>query len=262
MTKKLVCALTFAFFVATLFSAAPRAWAQEAEQKDTAEKTRLESPAKRAAPGPRVTKTFFLSNLSQPTELQDLVNTLRVIAEIARISMIPSENAIVAEGTPDQMALAEKIIDELDRGKKKFGGNYRVDLKISEIEGGKKLNSRTYSLLIEPHLTGKLRVGARIPVPINAEASKQVQYVDVGQNIDCTVRSESEREVVLNVDLDFSNFVMSDLPQADTALRQFRVTDQVALELGKPSIVSSFDDPGSKRTIQIEVTAVRVKPKL
>jgi len=65
-----------------------------------------DQPAKRKDVEQSVVKTFYLSNLSQPTELQDVVNALRQILEISRIQPLPSEGAIVVRGTPDQVALA------------------------------------------------------------------------------------------------------------------------------------------------------------
>src|SRR5437667_8385770 len=68
-----------------------------------------DNPAKRKDLEQSVIKTFYLSNLSQPTELQDVVNALRQILEISRIQPLPSEGAIVVRGTPDQVALAHKL---------------------------------------------------------------------------------------------------------------------------------------------------------
>ena len=62
-------------------------------------------------------KTFYLSNLSAPTELQDVVNGLRTILEFQRVQPIPSLAAVVVRGTPDQIALAEKFIDDIDKAK-------------------------------------------------------------------------------------------------------------------------------------------------
>ena len=44
-----------------------------------------DNPAKRKEIEQSVIKTFYLANLSQPTELQDVVNALRQILEISRI---------------------------------------------------------------------------------------------------------------------------------------------------------------------------------
>ena len=72
-----------------------------------------DNPAKRKDLEQSVIKTFYLANLSQPTELQDVVNALRQILEISRIQPLPSEGAIVVRGTPDQVALAEKVSADL-----------------------------------------------------------------------------------------------------------------------------------------------------
>lgn len=76
-----------------------------------------DNPGKRKELEQSVIKTFYLANLSQPTELQDVVNAMRTILEVSRIQQLPSQNAIVVRGTPDQMALAQKLIDDLDKAK-------------------------------------------------------------------------------------------------------------------------------------------------
>jgi general secretion pathway protein D len=62
-----------------------------------------------------VVKTFYLSNLSQPTEIQEVVNALRTILEITRVQPITAQGAIVVRGTPDQVALAEKLVQDFDK---------------------------------------------------------------------------------------------------------------------------------------------------
>jgi general secretion pathway protein D len=64
-----------------------------------------------------VIKTFYLSNLSAQTELTDVVNTLRTILEVSRVQPLPSQGAIVVRGTPDQIALAEKLVGDLDKAR-------------------------------------------------------------------------------------------------------------------------------------------------
>jgi general secretion pathway protein D len=76
-----------------------------------------DTPAKRKELEQNLVKTFYLSNLSQTTELQDVLNALRTLTEATRLVQIPSQGAIVMRGTPDQLALAEKIIDDLDKAK-------------------------------------------------------------------------------------------------------------------------------------------------
>jgi general secretion pathway protein D len=76
-----------------------------------------DNPAKRKELEQNVIKTFYLSNLSLPTELQDVVNAMRTILEVSRIQQLPSQGAIVVRGTPDQVTLAQKLVDDLDKAK-------------------------------------------------------------------------------------------------------------------------------------------------
>src|SRR3954466_3688973 len=73
--------------------------------------------AKRKELEQNVIKTFYLTNISAPTELQDTVNAIRTLGEISRIQQLPSQGAIVVRGTPDQVALAEKIINDIDKAR-------------------------------------------------------------------------------------------------------------------------------------------------
>src|SRR2546423_1264708 len=98
-----------------------------------------DNPAKRKELEQSIIKTFYLSNLSQPTELQDVVNALRQILEIARIQPLPSEGAIVVRGNPDQIALAGKLVDDLDRSKPEVV----VDVAVMQINKNK---SRTLGI--------------------------------------------------------------------------------------------------------------------
>ena len=76
-----------------------------------------DTPAKRKELEQSVIRTFYLTNLSQPNELQDLVNILRTLLDTQRLQQFPSQQAIVVRGTPDQIAMAEKLINDLDKGR-------------------------------------------------------------------------------------------------------------------------------------------------
>jgi len=92
-----------------------------------------DNPAKRKDLEQSVIKTFYLANLSQPTELQDLVNAMRQILEISRIQPLPSQGAIVVRGTPDQVALAQKLVGDLDKAKPEV----IVDVAVLQINRDK-----------------------------------------------------------------------------------------------------------------------------
>jgi len=112
-----------------------------------------DNPAKRKDLEQVVVKTFYLSNLSQPTELQDVTNAMRQILEINRIQPLPSESAIVVRGTPDQLALAQWLIADLDRSKSEVV----VDVAVMQISRDK---SRT--LGINPPTSGSVQLQQNI----------------------------------------------------------------------------------------------------
>src|ERR1700683_5358886 len=69
-----------------------------------------DTPAKRKELEQSVLKTFYLTHLSLPTELQDVVNAIRAVLDVQRVQQLLSQNALVVRGTPDQIALAEKLV--------------------------------------------------------------------------------------------------------------------------------------------------------
>src|SRR5271155_605151 len=99
-----------------------------------------DNPAKRKELEQSVLKTFYLQNLSQPTELQDVVNAIRAVLDVQRVQQLLSQNALVVRGTPDQIALAEKLVDDLDRARPEVV----VDIAVLQISKDK---SRTLGLL-------------------------------------------------------------------------------------------------------------------
>ena len=95
-----------------------------------------DNPAKRKELEQSVLKTFYLTNLSQPTELQDVVNAIRAVLDVQRVQQLLSQNALVVRGTPDQIALAEKLVDDLDKARPEV----IVDIAVMQVS---KDRSRT-----------------------------------------------------------------------------------------------------------------------
>lgn len=87
-----------------------------------------------------VIKTFYLGNAgggtTANTDMQDVVTTIRTILEVTRIQVVPSQSAIIMKGTPDQIALAQKIIDDLDKAKPEVV----VDVVVAEVNVSNKRN--------------------------------------------------------------------------------------------------------------------------
>ncbi len=92
-----------------------------------------DNPAKRKELEQSVLKTFYLQNLSQPTELQDVVNAIRAVLDVQRVQQLLSQNALVVRGTPDQIALAEKLVEDLDKARPEV----IVDIAVMQVSKDK-----------------------------------------------------------------------------------------------------------------------------
>ncbi|HET9409677.1 MAG TPA: cohesin domain-containing protein [Candidatus Sulfotelmatobacter sp.] len=99
-----------------------------------------DNPAKRKELEQSVLKTFYFENLSAPTELQDVTNAIRAVLDVQRVQQLPTQNAMVVRGTPDQIALAEKLIDDLDKPRPEV----IIDIAVMQVS---KDRSRTLGLL-------------------------------------------------------------------------------------------------------------------
>ena len=95
-----------------------------------------DTPAKRKELEQSVIRTFYLQNLSMPNELQDLVNILRTLLDTQRLQQFPSQQAIVVRGTPDQIVMAQKLIEDLDKSKPEVV----VEVAIMQVTRDKMTN--------------------------------------------------------------------------------------------------------------------------
>ncbi|HTT22664.1 MAG TPA: cohesin domain-containing protein [Candidatus Sulfotelmatobacter sp.] len=98
-----------------------------------------DNPAKRKELEQSVLKTFYLTNLSQPTELQDVVNAIRAVLDVQRVQQLLSQNALVVRGTPDQIALAQKLVEDLDKARPEV----IIDIAVMQVS---KDRSRTLGI--------------------------------------------------------------------------------------------------------------------
>ena len=79
-------------------------------------------------------QTFYLTNVAQPSDLNDIQTALRQIFTTgAKLYGIPSQNAIIMRGTPDELLLAGKLINDLDKARPEVV----VDIAVLEVSKAK-----------------------------------------------------------------------------------------------------------------------------
>jgi general secretion pathway protein D len=64
-----------------------------------------------------VVKVFYVSNATSVQEFQEIATAIRSVTEIRRVFTYNAQKALIVRGTVDQVALAEKLVRDLDKPK-------------------------------------------------------------------------------------------------------------------------------------------------
>ncbi len=90
--------------------------------------------AKRTEDDDLAVQTFYLTNVSQQNDANEIMVAIRNLLDPGlKIYLVASQNALVIRGTPDELILAEKIINDLDRTKPE------VVVDVAELEVTRQL---------------------------------------------------------------------------------------------------------------------------
>jgi len=173
-----------------------------------------------------------------------------------KIYLVPSQNAIAIRATADEIALAQKIIHDLDKPRK----SYRLTYTITELDGGKRVGVQHYSMILTDGQRSVMKQGHKVPVVTGSYSDKtsqtesQVTYLDVGMNFDATLGGYGNggllRTKVEQLDMVDEK---SGLGPQDPIVRQSALEGTVNLLPGKPVVLGSLDVPGSTRHLDVDV---------
>jgi general secretion pathway protein D len=76
-----------------------------------------DQPQKRRDYDEQVVRTFYLSNTVQAQDLTEIVTGLRQLLDLKRLQQLNAQNAIIIRDTPDKLAIAEKMINDIDKAR-------------------------------------------------------------------------------------------------------------------------------------------------
>jgi type II secretory pathway component GspD/PulD (secretin) len=246
-----ICAITLA-----ASAALPAAWAQTTPAE--APKPPMHVPACPASTTDNV-HTFYLHNVSQPAEANEIYTALRnMLPPDAKSYLTPSENTIMICAGPDQIALAQKMLTDLDRPKK----DYRLTYTVTEMDGGKRVSSEHYTMVVAPNQSMTLKQGSKVPIatgsytPDTSSLQTQFTYLDIGMAFDATLTS-MENGVSLKTNIEQSSIAdeKSGVGPQDPIVRQVSLKSISILTPGKQLMLGSLDIPNSTRRLDIEVMA-------
>ena len=140
---------------------------------------------------------------------------------------------------------------------------YKMAFSIYELQDGKKINQRDYSLLVEANDRGAntLKIGTKVPID---SGNGGITYADVGFELRCSAAETVNNKLAVSVDMTVTNFA---IPEQNTDPRTAGsrpvlrgVTQRVGAVVnpGKPQILTSMDDVNSTKRMLVELTATKM----
>jgi general secretion pathway protein D len=85
--------------------------------------------AKRTELEEQAIQTFYLTNAWQQNDLNDVQTAIRNVLPNTHVYGVQSQNAIVMRGSPDELLLAQKLVDDLDKARPEVV----VDVAVLEV---------------------------------------------------------------------------------------------------------------------------------
>jgi type II secretory pathway component GspD/PulD (secretin) len=210
-----------------------------------------------AKPNTSSVQTFYLSNVNEPKEVDEVVVALRSILDPGdKISLLPSQNAIVMHAPPEELMLAQKLLKDLDKPKK----TYRLTYTLAETDDGKRVGSQHFSVIVVSGGKTTVKNGSKVPVLTGftnqgtTTSKTEFTYLDVGLNIDASL-AESVNGVRLQTKIERSSVAEEKAAAGadDPVIRQTVLQGTSILIPGKQVILGALDIPGSTRHLEVGV---------
>ena len=208
-------------------------------------------------PGSDSMETFYLANVSQANEMADVINALRNLLDPKnRLILVPSQNAIVMWGPPDQLTLAKKVLGDLDRPRK----TYRLTYTVRDMDDNKQIGIQHFSLIVVSGARTTLKNGTKVPIVTGSTSDtngskSEFTFVDIGLTIDASL-DESASGVRLRTRLVRSSVAEEKAIGGiqEPLIRTTEMEGTSILTQGKQVSLGSLDVPGSTRHLDVEVS--------
>ena len=207
--------------------------------------------------GGEIYRTFYLTSLTEPNEATEIVTDLRNMLPAAHLYYVSSEGAISMRGRPEDMALAERVLADMDRKRK----IYRVTYSLRESEDGKTVGTRRIAVIVSTGGKTIVKQGSRLPIVTGtADAKTQVQYLDLGLNIEASLEGSGDGlRLHSRVEQSSVSGEKAGIGAEDPIIQQTHLEGFSTLTEGHPMVLGSLDLPGTARHEEIEVVSELVR---
>lgn len=149
----------------------------------------------------QVVRTFYLSNIAIPQDLTEITTGLRTLLDLKRISQINSQNAIVIRDTPDKIALAEKIISDIDKAKPEV---------VIQMEVLQARTDKLRNLGILPGQSASIAINPSASTTTSSSTTTTTTSSSPGTVTLSQLTHLNQTEVVLTLPGATANFVLTD----------------------------------------------------
>jgi general secretion pathway protein D len=184
-----------------------------------------------------ILKTIYLSNSVTTTEVTQAITALRTLLNMRYLAQIDAVNAIMIRDTPDRIAIAEKIINDLDKQK----AEVLVDAMVMEVD----VSTLRQLGILPPQGTAITTIGITSATgssttgnqfPLNQIPTKSSQYaITIPPATAQFLATSTNAKLVQN----------PQLRATDGKLAQIRVGEQVPIASGsfQPAFVGATGTP-------------------
>jgi type II secretory pathway component GspD/PulD (secretin) len=213
-----------------------------------------ESNSSNAKGAANVVETIHLTHVSAQRDLNDVQTDLRNMVPALAIYAVQTEHAISMRGTAEDIETARKLLAELDRPRTA----YKVTYTFTETDNGKAVGVHHLTLLVVAGEKAVAKHGNRVPIVTgtfdkeNAAQNSQVQYLDVGLNIEASLDGDRLRSKVEETSVADER---SGIGAQDPIVRQTSLEATSDVAPGRSFVLGSLDIPGTARREEIEASA-------
>jgi hypothetical protein len=161
---------------------------------------------------------------------------------------------------------------------------YRMQVVLEEYDGTKKVSSMPYTIPVATPVVGdmlrqrgSLRVGVRVPILVGGKnGENELQYVDIGSNIDVQVRSVDAERYALELTIDRSSIYArqrdndgkeqvrewapgDEKPSTQPLIHNFRSNVSLLVRDSRPGEALVATDPITGHVLRVEATLTLLK---
>jgi general secretion pathway protein D len=195
-----------------------------------------DQPQKRRDYEEQVVRTFYLSNTVQAQDLTEIVTGLRQLLDLKRIQQLNAQNAIIIRASPDQLAIAEKMIRDIDKAKPEVVIQVQVlEARLDKMRNLGILPPQSASITIVPPGTTTLTNGTNTNTGTSTSSTTNVLTLQNLAHLNGSSYSISTLSLTANALLNDSSTKIIQNPEVrsvDGQPAKLRIGDRVPVATG------------------------------